>query len=68
MSENEVVVTTEDPSVVYENDRVPDPWKTLFTNDEWILHDIVVKATYGFLVIAIFAHTLVFIWRPWITA
>ncbi len=66
MSDNEVVVTTEDPEFVYANDKVPDPWKGLFTNDEWVLHDIVVKATYGFLVIAILAHTLTFIWQPWI--
>ncbi|PJF26965.1 MAG: hypothetical protein CUN53_05835 [Phototrophicales bacterium] len=30
------------------------------------MHDIVVKSTYGFLVIAIIAHTLVFLWRPWL--
>jgi hypothetical protein len=50
----------------YNNDMVPDPWKGLFSNEEWLMHDIVVKATYGFLVIAIIAHTLVFIAEPWI--
>jgi len=53
-------------SKTYENDMVPDPWKGLFTNEEWLMHDIVVKATYGFLVIAVIAHTLVFIAAPWI--
>ncbi len=65
MSDKDVVVVEEE-SVVWANDRVPDPWKGLFTNDEWLMHDIVVKASYGFLVIAIIAHTLVFIWRPWL--
>jgi len=63
---DEVVVKTEDKSVVYANDRVPDPWKGLFTNEEWLMHDIVVKSTYGFLVIAILAHTLCYLWKPWI--
>ncbi|MGJ3239675.1 MAG: light-harvesting antenna LH1, beta subunit [Anaerolineae bacterium] len=64
MSEN--VQTTTGP--VYENDRVPDAWKNLFSNEEWLMHDIVVKATYGFLVIAIIAHTLVWLWQPWLVA
>jgi len=61
MSENVV-----QESKMYSNDMVPDPWKGLFTNEEWLMHDIVVKATYGFLVIAVIAHTLVFIAAPWI--
>lgn len=65
MADNEVVVTTEEAPIA-SSDRVPDPWKGLFTNDEWLMHDIVVKATYGFLVIAILAHTLVFLWQPWL--
>lgn len=68
MAENEVVVMTEDDRevVLVNNDLVPDRWKGLFNNEEWLMHDIVVKATYGFLVIAIIAHTLVYIWRPWL--
>ena len=61
--ENMVVVSEE---VHVNNDLVPDRWKGLFTNEEWLMHDIVVKATYGFLVIAIIAHTLVYIWQPWL--
>lgn len=53
-------------NVVVENDIVPAPWKTLFNNDEWLMHRIVVYSTYGFLAIAIIAHLLVYIWRPWI--
>jgi light-harvesting complex 1 beta chain len=61
MSENVV-----QESKTYNADMVPDPWKGLFTNEEWLMHDIVVKSTYGFLVIAVIAHTLVFIAAPWI--
>ena len=64
--ETTVVVTGE--TAEYENDQVPDPWKNLFTNEEWVMHDIVVKATYGFLVIAIIARTLVWLWQPWLVA
>jgi light-harvesting complex 1 beta chain len=48
------------------SDLVPDKWRTLFTNEEWLAHDIVVKTTYGFLAIAVVAHLLVYIWRPWL--
>jgi len=57
-----------DENTMQNSDQVPDPWKGLFTNDEWLMHDIVVKATYGFLVIAIVAHTLVWLWQPWLVA
>ena len=67
MSEN-VVVTGVDDVVVYENDKVPDMWKNLFSNEEWFMHDIVVKVTYGFLAIAVVAHTLVWLWQPWLVA
>jgi light-harvesting complex 1 beta chain len=49
-----------------DTDLVPGPWRTLFNNDEWLMHRIVVYSTYGFLAIAIIAHILVFIWRPWL--
>ena len=68
MSDKEMVVTTEEQRevVLVENDLVPDRWKGLFTNEEWLMHDIVVKSTYGFLAIALVAHTLVFLWQPWL--
>jgi light-harvesting complex 1 beta chain len=49
------------------NDMVPDKWKGLFTNEEWLMHDIVVKSMYGFGVIAVIAHALVWFWRPWLS-
>ena len=61
---DEIVVKTDVMEV--DNDLVPDRWKSLFTNEEWLMHDIVVKSTYGFLVIAIIAHTLVYVWQPWL--
>lgn len=63
MAQDTVVAGEE---ITYPNDQVPEPYKRLFSNDEWILHDIVVKATYGFLVIAIVAHTLTWLWEPWL--
>jgi len=68
MAESDVVVVTEQDRevVVVDNDLVPDKWKGLFNNEEWLMHDIVVKATYGFLLIAVIAHTLVYLWQPWL--
>jgi light-harvesting complex 1 beta chain len=67
MASNDIVVQEEYREVVaVDNDLVPDRWKGLFTNEEWMMHDIVVKSTYGFLFIAIIAHTLVYIWKPWL--
>ncbi len=68
MAEQDVVVVTEENRevVVVDNDLVPDKWKGLFNNEEWLMHDIVVKATYGFMFIAIIAHTLVWLWQPWL--
>lgn len=69
MSErSDIVIQTEEGRAVVrvDNDLVPDRWKGLFNNEEWLMHDIVVKSTYGFLVIAIIAHTLVYIWEPWL--
>jgi light-harvesting complex 1 beta chain len=58
--------TTREREVV-ENDLVPAPWKSLFTNEDWLVHDIVVKATYGMVVIVLIAHALVWFWRPRLT-
>lgn len=66
-SEDVVVQTEEYREVVQvDNDLVPDRWKGLFNNEEWLMHDIVVKATYGFLLIAVIVHTLLYVWEPWI--
>jgi len=62
----EVIVTSDQNTMVIENDQVPDRWKGLFSNEEWFMHDIVVKSTYGFMAIAIVAHLLVYLWKPWL--
>jgi AAA+ superfamily predicted ATPase len=64
MTDKDVVVTENE--VIFPNDAVPDQWKGLFSNDEWYMHDIVVKSTYGFLAIALVAHLLVYLWNPWL--
>jgi len=68
MDDKSITVVTDDNEdvIIVENDLVPDAWKGLFTNEEWLMHDIVVKSTYGFMVVAIIAHTLVFLWKPWL--
>jgi light-harvesting complex 1 beta chain len=49
-----------------QNDLVPDPWKSLFTNQEWLVHGIVVRTMYAGIAIAVVAHILVYLWRPWL--
>lgn len=49
-----------------DNNLVPAKWRGLFNNEEWLIHDIIVKTTYGFLAIAIVAHVLVYLWSPWL--
>lgn len=49
-----------------EDDLVPPKWRCLFNNQDWLIHDIVIKSIYGFMGIAAFAHLLVFLWRPWL--
>jgi light-harvesting complex 1 beta chain len=49
-----------------DSDLVPAKWRGLFNNEEWLVHDIIVKSTFGFLAIAIVAHILCYAWRPWI--
>jgi len=68
MDDKSITVVTDDDEdvIIVENDLVPNAWKGLFTNEEWLMHDIVVKSTYGFMVVAIIAHTLVFLWKPWL--
>ncbi len=56
MSEKEVVAS----------DLVPSPWKTLFSNEEWLIHRIVVQSTYAMVVIVLLAHALVWFWKPWL--
>ena len=54
------------PADYSDADLVPGQWKALFTNEDWLVHGIIVYSTYGFLAIAIVAHILVYLWRPWL--
>ena len=49
-----------------DNELVPAPWKELFNNPEWLVHRIVVQATYAMIVIVLLAHALCWFWRPWL--
>ncbi|NWG22162.1 MAG: light-harvesting protein [Chloroflexi bacterium] len=49
-----------------QNDLVPETWKPLFNNAEWLVHDIVVKTIYAGIAIAIVAHLLCWVWTPWL--
>ncbi len=48
------------------SDLVPSPWKTLFSNEEWLIHRIVVQSTYAMVVIVLIAHALCWFWKPWL--
>lgn len=52
--------------VRYNNDMVPDKWKSLFTNEEWLMHEIVVRSTYGGAILSILVHIGVWFWQPWL--
>lgn len=54
------------PAYTDSDDLVPNKWRSLFNNQDWLIHDIVVKSTYGFGVIAVISHILVLSWRPWL--
>lgn len=51
---------------VVDTDLVPAPWNQLFSNQEWLVHRIVVQSTYAMIVIVLIAHALVWFWRPWL--
>ena len=47
------------------NDQVPDVYKDFFDNADWTIHKFVVVGSWSFLIVAIVAHILVWLWRPW---
>lgn len=46
------------------DDLVPTRWRSIFNNQDWLMHDIYAKSIYGFLVISFVVHSLCFLWRP----
>lgn len=61
----ETTTTRSRPASMTDNDLVPDQWKSLFNNQEWLTHRIIVLTTYGFLAIACVAHLLMWNWIAW---
>lgn len=62
----ETTTTRSRTTTTTDNDLVREKWKSLFNNQEWLTHDIIVKTTYGYLAIAVVAHILVYAWNPWL--
>jgi light-harvesting complex 1 beta chain len=50
------------------NDQVPEKWRTLFTNEEWIQHDFIVKASWLQAILATVVHGAIYLVQPWFTA
>jgi light-harvesting complex 1 beta chain len=66
MTQSPMMATSQATADIVENDLVPMPWKSLFDNQEWLVHRIVVLSTYAMVVIVLIAHLLVWLWRPWL--
>jgi hypothetical protein len=41
------------------NDKVPEQWKGLFTNEEWLQHQLIVKGSWLFFILAFINHAIV---------
>ncbi len=48
------------------NDQVPEMYQDFFDNADWTLHKFTVAGSWSFLIVAVVAHILVWLWRPWI--
>jgi hypothetical protein len=48
-----------------DNDRVPEDFRDLFDNSDWIIHKFVVAGSWSFFIVAVGAHIAVWLWRPW---
>jgi light-harvesting complex 1 beta chain len=60
------VATLEDP-IVYEerNDLVPEVYRDLFNNADWIVHRFTVYGVWVYMLTAIACHTSLWVSRPW---
>jgi light-harvesting complex 1 beta chain len=47
------------------NDKVPERWKPLFTNEEWLQHQLVVLGSWIFFVLAGINHVIIAMYKPW---
>ena len=48
-----------------ESDRVPEVYRDFFNNADWTIHKFVVGGSYGFFIVAVVAHYLTWLWKPW---
>lgn len=49
------------------NDKVPERYKPLFTNEEWLQHQLVVLGSWIFFVLAGLNHVIIAMYKPWIS-
>jgi light-harvesting complex 1 beta chain len=49
------------------NDQVPEKWRAMFTNEEWIQHDFVVKGSWLMGGLAVLVHLVIWMTKPWLT-
>ncbi|MCY7286277.1 MAG: hypothetical protein LH679_23225 [Cyanobacteria bacterium CAN_BIN43] len=50
------------------NDKVPERYKALFTNEEWLQHQLVVLGSRIFFALAAVNHIIIASYKPWIPA
>ena len=49
------------------NDKVPERWRPLFTNEEWLQHQLVVLGSWLFFILAVIIHIIIAMYKPWIS-
>jgi light-harvesting complex 1 beta chain len=49
------------------NDKVPERWRPLFTNEEWLQHQLVVLGSWIFFILAGLIHIIIAMYKPWIS-
>jgi light-harvesting complex 1 beta chain len=48
------------------NDQVPEKYRSLFTNEEWIQHGFLVKASWLQAALAVVVHASIWLVKPWL--
>jgi len=49
------------------NDKVPERWRPLFTNEEWLQHQLIVLGSWIFFILAGLIHIIIAMYKPWIS-
>jgi light-harvesting complex 1 beta chain len=50
---------------LFMNDQVPEKWRSLFTNEEWLQHQFIVYGSWIQLALAVLVHGLIWTVKPW---